>query len=97
MDKYCSELKDAKRNSIIMGTLTYSFMGLMFGLIYGAYGIGFWYGNKIIMDYRSVAQGSAMTPSPAPGTSKNIKIAYRAVSIRMIPTVWLEQQLVTTQ
>ena len=75
MDKYCSELKDAKRNSIIKGTLTYSFMGLMFGLIYGAYGIGFWYGNKIIMDYRLVTHGSTTTPQTAPGMSQNMKNA----------------------
>ena len=52
VDKYCSELKDAKKNNIIKGTLTYSFMGLMFGLIYGAYGLGFWYGNKLLWDHR---------------------------------------------
>ena len=27
-------------------------MGLMFGLIYCAYGLGFWYGNKLIQDHR---------------------------------------------
>jgi hypothetical protein len=52
VEKYCDELKAAKKNSILKGTLTYSFMGLMFGLIYAAYGVGFWYGNKLIVDYR---------------------------------------------
>ena len=27
-------------------------MGLMFGLIYAAYGLAFWYGCKLVMDYR---------------------------------------------
>jgi hypothetical protein len=27
-------------------------MGLMFGLTYAAYGVGFWYGNKLIVNYR---------------------------------------------
>ena len=72
MEKYCSELKDAKKNSIVkgeekkqyiqtniatftitlLGTIGQSSMGLMFGLIYCAYGLGFWYGNKMIQDYR---------------------------------------------
>ena len=68
MEKYCSELKDAKKNSIVKGennniyltndanllsgTIGQSSMGLMFGLIYCAYGLGFWYGNKLIQDYR---------------------------------------------
>jgi len=52
LEKYCGELKEAKKNSIIKGTLTISFLGLMFGIIYCAYGLGFWYGCKLIMDYR---------------------------------------------
>ena len=77
LEKYCSELKDAKKNSIVKGelnnifnkfckgtfylfiyqyhvsgTIGQSSMGLMFGLIYCAYGLGFWYGNKLIQDYR---------------------------------------------
>ena len=27
-------------------------MGLMFGLIYAAYGLAFWYGCKLVMDFR---------------------------------------------
>ena len=34
------------------GTIGQSSMGLMFGLIYCAYGLGFWYGNKLIQDHR---------------------------------------------
>ena len=37
---------------IFSGTLTLSTIGLMFGLIYAAYGVGFWYGLKMILDYR---------------------------------------------
>ena len=51
-DSYSKELKDAKKNSIIKGTLTMSTIGLMFGLIYAAYGVGLWYGVKLIMDHR---------------------------------------------
>ena len=29
-----------------------STIGLMFGLVYAAYGVGFWYGLKLILDYR---------------------------------------------
>ena len=36
----------------ISGTLTLSTIGLMFGLIYAAYGLAFWYGCKLVMDYR---------------------------------------------
>ena len=32
------------------GTLTGTTMGLMFGIIYGVYGLGLWYGVKIIKD-----------------------------------------------
>ena len=52
IDSYSEALKKAKRHSIVKGTLTLSTIGLMFGLIYAAYGVGFWYGLKIILDYR---------------------------------------------
>ena len=52
LDNYSAALKEAKKHSIIKGTLTISTVGLMFGLIYAAYGVGFWYGLKMIMDYR---------------------------------------------
>ena len=37
---------------VFLGTIGQSSMGLMFGLIYCAYGLGFWYGNKLIQDHR---------------------------------------------
>ena len=49
---YSQELSTAKRNSIVKGTITMGTVGLMFGLVYGAYGLGLWYGVKLIMDYR---------------------------------------------
>ena len=52
IEKYCSALKEAKRNSIIKGTLVMSTIGLMFGIVYAAYGVGFWYGLKMLQDYR---------------------------------------------
>ena len=52
IEKYCEALKEAKRNSIIKGTLVLSTIGLMFGIVYAAYGVGFWYGLKMIQDYR---------------------------------------------
>ena len=52
IDKYCDALKEAKRNSIIKGTLVMSTIGLMFGIVYAAYGVGFWYGLKMLQDYR---------------------------------------------
>merc|ERR1719308_113772 len=52
IENYKVALKDAKKHSIIKGTLTMSTIGLMFGLVYAAYGVGFWYGLKLILDYR---------------------------------------------
>ena len=68
LENYSLALKEAKKHSIIKGryffliseceiiyfegTLTLSTIGLMFGLIYAAYGLAFWYGCKLVMDYR---------------------------------------------
>ena len=52
IDNYCNALKEAKRNSIIKGTLVMSTIGLMFGIVYAAYGVGFWYGLKMLQARR---------------------------------------------
>lgn len=51
-EEYEKRLETAKKNSIIRGTLTALTMGLMFGIMYGVYGLGFWYGVKQVMDQR---------------------------------------------
>ena len=40
----------ARKSGIFRGILTGTTMGLMFGTIYGCYGLGLWYGVKIIKD-----------------------------------------------
>jgi len=52
VEKYSVELKSARKNAFIRGTLTATTMGLMFGIIYGMYGLGLWYGVKIMLDDR---------------------------------------------
>ena len=50
VQKYASELEAAKRNGIIRSTVTGSTTGLMLATLYGIFGLGFWYGLKIIKD-----------------------------------------------
>jgi len=52
VEKYSVELQSAKKNAFLRGTLTATTMGLMFGVIYGMYGLGLWYGVKIMLDDR---------------------------------------------
>ena len=40
----------ARKSGIFRGILTGTTMGLMFGIIYGVYGLGLWFGVKIIKD-----------------------------------------------
>ena len=49
MSKYSSLLKSAQKNAFIRGGLTATTMGLFFGFIYGMYGLGLWYGVKVIV------------------------------------------------
>ena len=48
--KYSTEVATARKSGITRGVLTGTTMGLMFGIIYGVYGLGLWYGVKIIKD-----------------------------------------------
>ena len=49
MSKYSSLLQSAQKNAFIRGGLTATTMGLFFGFIYGMYGLGLWYGVKVIV------------------------------------------------
>ena len=48
--KYTDEVSIARKSGIFRGMLTGTTMGLMFGIIYGVYGMGLWYGVKMIKD-----------------------------------------------
>ena len=49
-EKYNKEVANAKKNAFVRGTLTATSMGLVFGIIYGMYALGLWYGIKILLD-----------------------------------------------
>lgn len=49
---YAENLVGAKKSGILRGTLTGVSGGLMFGIMYMVYALGFWYGIKTIMDDR---------------------------------------------
>ena len=51
-EKYNKEVANARKNAFVRGSLTATTMGLMFGVIYGMYGLGLWYGIKLILDDR---------------------------------------------
>ena len=42
----------AKRSGIIRGAMTALSGALVFGIMYAVYGLGFWYGIKLIKDDR---------------------------------------------
>ena len=48
--KYAEEVAHARKSGIFRGLLTGITMGLMFFSIYGCYGLGLWYGVKIIKE-----------------------------------------------
>ena len=50
LKRYSAELNSARKNTFIRGTLTATAMGLVFGLIYGTYSFGLWYGINIMLD-----------------------------------------------
>ena len=52
VDSYADNLVGAKKSGILRGTLTGVSGGLMFGIMYMVYALGFWYGIKTIMDDR---------------------------------------------
>ena len=45
---------DAKRSGILRGAMVALSGGLVFGIMYAMYGLGFWFGIKLIMDDRLV-------------------------------------------
>ena len=56
VERFSTELKLAERNGMIRGALTGLTMGLMFGIMYCIYGLGFWFGVKIICDDRETPE-----------------------------------------
>ena len=54
--KYEEKLKSAQKNAFIRGSLSATTMGLFFGIIYGMYGLGLWYGVKIMLDDRETEE-----------------------------------------
>ena len=52
VESYADKLVGAKKSGILRGTLTGVSGGLMFGIMYMVYALGFWYGIKTIMDDR---------------------------------------------
>merc|ERR1719186_1140688 len=50
VDRYSKNLEAAKKSGILRGALTGVSGGLTFGIMFGVYGLGFWYGVKLIMD-----------------------------------------------
>ena len=52
VQRYGDNLKGAKKSGILRGMLTGVSGGLIFGIMYCVYALGFWYGIKSIMDDR---------------------------------------------
>ena len=52
VSRYADNLVGAKKSGILRGLLTGVSGGLIFGIMYMVYGLGFWYGIKSIMDDR---------------------------------------------
>ena len=63
VDKYAVELKSAQKNAFVRGSLAATTMGLTFGIIYGMYGLGLWYGVKIMLDDRETGDFTNCTIS----------------------------------
>ena len=50
VENYRTEITKAQKSGIRRGFMTAMTMGLMFGVMYGTYGLGFWYGVKQYFD-----------------------------------------------
>ena len=50
VENYGKEIEKAKKSGIRRGFMTALTMGLMFGVMYGTYGLGFWFGVKQYFD-----------------------------------------------
>jgi ATP-binding cassette subfamily B (MDR/TAP) protein 1 len=50
--RYEDHLRGARRSGILRGMMTGASGGLTFGIMFAMYGLGFWYGVKLIMDDR---------------------------------------------
>jgi len=52
INRYVDNLSGAKKSGILRGALTGASGGVTFGIMFAVYGLGFWYGVKLIMDDR---------------------------------------------
>ena len=59
--RFAGELGAAERHGILRSATTGLTMGLMFGFMYCVYGLGFWYGVKLIMDDQETDKFSLCT------------------------------------
>ena len=75
VDKYSVELKSAQKNAFVRGSLAATTMGLTFGIIYGMYGLGLWYGVKIMLDDRETEEFQNCTRVCE---SEQMKVAFNA-------------------
>ena len=54
LGRYEANLVAAKNSGILRGAMVALSGGLVFGIMYAMYGLGFWFGIKLIMDDRYV-------------------------------------------
>ena len=54
LGRYEANLVAAKKSGILRGAMVALSGGLVFGIMYAMYGLGFWFGIKLIMDDRYV-------------------------------------------
>ena len=60
-EKYNTEVAKARKNAFIRGSLTATSMGLVFGIIYGMYALGLWYGVKLLLDDKESPEFASCT------------------------------------
>ena len=75
VERYSAEVAVARKSGIFRGILTGTTMGLMFGTIYGCYGLGLWYGVKIIKDEEQEPEFQNCTMSCIPGVGTDADIS----------------------
>ena len=81
-------------------------MGLMFGTIYGCYGLGLWYGVKIIKDEEQEPEFQMCTGMPVPvegsclgsnGTISEIQVSASSFKLLSKRILLLEYQVIFIQ
>ncbi len=48
--RYTSNLQEAKSFGIRKGMINGISMGVVYGIVFGSYALGFWYGSKLVRD-----------------------------------------------